>query len=131
VMKPEAASNIVKISPDVPGSEQNALNSGSAQSKQKLLAELDALGEDKVRVRLASSFYDDENRRALVLEWLLSKVESEAPEVRAAAAAERRARAEERQARAAVRGRNRATIALILAGFSAIGFVLFVLALTE
>jgi hypothetical protein len=42
---------------------------------------------------------------------------------RIAAAAERAARAEERRARAALRGRNRATMALILAAFSAIGFI--------
>jgi hypothetical protein len=138
-MQPENASNVVKISPGAQGSDENALNPESAQNKQKMFAEFDALGEDNVRLRLASSFYDRGDRSAVVLEWLRSKVESEAPEVRAAgaaeriaAAAERHAKAEERQAKAAVRARNRATIALILAAFSSMGFVaLLWLVLTE
>jgi hypothetical protein len=119
-MPPETASNVVKIESDA----------------QKFFAELDALGEDKVRSRLASSFYDPDGRSAVVLEWLRSKVESEAPEVRAARAAERRAtaaerlaRAEERRAKAAVRAKNRATIALFLAAFAAIVALLCCLAL--
>jgi hypothetical protein len=137
-MQSETASNVVKMSPGAQASDETA-HSENAQNKQKLLAELDALGEDKVRMRLAASFYDDGDKRALVLEWLRSKVESEAPDVRAAvaaermaAAAERSARVEERWAKAAMRAQNGATIALILAAFSFIGFLaLIFLALAE
>jgi hypothetical protein len=90
-------------------------------SKEKLWAALDAEGESKIRERLLFGFYGDVGeRRALVLEWLRSKVQNEASEIRAAAAPERAAAASERRARVAKRRANaerakrRAEMALIL-----------------
>lgn len=112
----------------------------STGSKEKLWAALEDEGESKVKERLVLGFYGDAGeRRALVLEWLRSKVQNEAPEIRAAAAegraaaaAERRARAVRRRAKAAQRAKRRASIALILATILAAGaVVLVILSLAE
>jgi hypothetical protein len=103
----------------------------SAGSKEKLWAALDAEGESKVRERLVLGFYGDVGeQRALVLEWLRSKVQNEASEIRAAAAPERAAAASERRARAAKRRANaerRAEMALILLTIAAAGVAVLII----
>lgn len=108
----------------------------STGSKEKLWAALDAEGETKIKERLVFGFYGDVGeQRALVLEWLRSKVQNEASEIRAAAAPERAAAASERRARAVKRRANaerRAEMALILSTIAAAAVaVLVIIGLAE
>src|ERR1700730_14691073 len=121
--------------PEVPVGGEGMFGPESAVRKDKIWAELDADGESKVRERLAMSYYGDVGeRRALVVEWLQAKVKNDAPDVRAAAAAERAASAAEQYARAAARrtraakrAKRRATIGLIFVTLSAAGLVVLVI----
>ena len=103
-----------------------------ADLERKLREQLEALGEQKVRVKLATGFYGDVGivgaKRPLVEEWLRSKEQSRGAEQieaasRAAAAADRAAAAAERQAVAAERANTRATIALIIAIISMVSAI--------
>lgn len=145
-MKPETAPNIATALP-VDGGEtslpsevlvggEGMFGPESTETRDKLWTELDANGESKVRVRLAMSYYGEVGaRRALVLEWLRTRVKNETVDVRAAAAAaaaERHARVAARRTKEAKRAKRRTTIALIFATLSAMGvFVLVVLSLAE
>jgi hypothetical protein len=111
-------------------------------------AELEHLGEDQVRARLATKFYSDAEREGAVREWLQqkelargvelefrrSKREAEQREEasRASKAAERAAEAAERSARAAkapdTKALTRASIAIMIAVTAVIISVLSLLA---
>ena len=104
-------------------------------TEEALLAEFEIIGEDEVRVRLASKIYGDLNAKgSLAREWLLRKelatkaeqavAASRAMEAasraavaadRAAVASERSADAAERQASTAERATRTAIAALIVA----------------
>jgi hypothetical protein len=96
-----------------------------ASAKEDLLADLERLGEDGVRERLATGHYGDPGiggaPRPLVEEWLRLRERSREDTFRSeqAAAASRAATAAERQAAAAERANTRATIALVIATSSA------------
>jgi uncharacterized protein (DUF3084 family) len=97
---------------------------------EQFFEQLDALGEDKVRVRVASGAYSTTNKKLqLAIEWLRSKdqsrdleLESERTAIakRAAEAATRAADAAAEQSRLARTANTRATIALAIAVISAI-----------
>jgi hypothetical protein len=101
-------------------------------TKETLWAELEALGEDEVRVRLATKFYTDVNERGgLAREWLQRRelaraaeserrkdafqAEQAATASRALEAASRAADAADRQARTAEKAARTAIAALVVA----------------
>jgi hypothetical protein len=101
-------------------------------SREEFLAELEALGETEVRIRLINKTYTDINEKAaFAREWVhrkelartaVAETRNEAltsaqldAALRASAAAERAADAAERSARAAEKPNTRATIANIIA----------------
>lgn len=89
---------------------------GSTYTRDELFAELDALGEEKVRERLAASFYGDGGTKLLLVqEWLRSREEA----ARSAAAAKDRSLAASANAIAA-RQTQIAEMALKIAAISAV-----------
>ena len=111
---------------------------------QQFLSELEHLGEDQVRARLAQKFYSDAEREAVASEWLKqmgsaraaelerSKLEREAAlarqTARAMTAAEDAAEAVKRSAQAAAKSNTRASIAIMIAATALIISVLSLLA---
>jgi len=111
---------------------------------QLFWSELEQLGEDQVRVRLAKRFYFDAEREGAARAWLEQKELARAAElerrraereaaqleqaVRASTAAERAAEAAERSARAAAEPNRRASIAIMIAGTAVIISVLSLIA---
>jgi membrane protein involved in colicin uptake len=118
---------------------------------QSFWSELEHLGEDEVRGRLAKRFYSDSEREAGAREWLhqkesarqteleLRRAQREAGQLeqavrasnaaeRAAEAAERTAEAVERTARAAEEPNRKASIAIMIAVTAAVISVLSLLA---
>ena len=96
--------------------------------KEELWADLERIGEDKARERLADGDYGivgANSKRALVEEWLRYKEQVRRPEaaLRAAEAATHAAAAAERQAADARQANIKATIALIIAVFSAVAAI--------
>jgi hypothetical protein len=89
--------------------------------------ELEGLGEDQVRARLAQTFYSDAEEEIVAREWLKqkalaraaelerSKAEIEAALARAMTAAEQTAEAVERSAQAAAKSNAKASIAIMFA----------------
>lgn len=107
--------------------------SNDTWTAETLRAEFETIGEDEVKIRLASKFYSDLNERgSLAREWLLRKELARAAEqssaalraseaaTRAAAAADRSADAAERQASTAEKATRIAIAALSVAIIAAI-----------
>ena len=106
----------------------------------QLCEELEDLGEDQVRARLAQTFYSDAEEEIVAREWLKQKAlaraaelerrkaEREAALARAVAAAEKAAHAVERGAQAAAKSNEKASIAIMFAATAIIISVLSLLA---
>ena len=102
--------------------------------------ELEDLGEDQVRARLAEQFYSNAEAEEVAREWLKqkalaraaelerSKAEREAALARAVTAAEEAAEAVERSVQAAAKSDAKASIAIMIAATAIIISVLSLLA---